>query len=98
MAILAGRRQVASDHSAAIGYLRTLGYLNLLTGKGRKPGALVAVGTNGPFSCPIRFPETWYLRTDLFEEFLDVNGLGGYRNQKYKNVVVAFAAHGRSRV
>lgn len=63
-----------------------LGYLILITGKGRKPGAYVAEGNNGPFSCPIRFPETWYLRTDLFEEFLDVNGLGGYRNQKYKNV------------
>jgi hypothetical protein len=62
-----------------------LGYLILISGRGRRAGQFSADDFNGPFSCPIRVPETWYLRTDLFEEFLDINGLGGYRNQKYKS-------------
>ncbi len=32
----------------------------------------------------IRIPESYYLRTDVFEDFLSLNGLTKYQNQKYK--------------
>jgi len=63
-----------------------LGYLILTSKEGRRPGQTNEPDFYGPFHVPIKTPETWYLRTDLFEEFLDNNGLGGYRNQKYKSV------------
>ena len=63
-----------------------LGYLILTSKEGRRGGEPQAGDYHGPFHVPIKTPETWYLRTDLFEEYLDLNGLGGYRNQKYKSV------------
>ncbi|UCH63261.1 MAG: hypothetical protein JSU77_02065 [Fidelibacterota bacterium] len=32
----------------------------------------------------IRIPESYYLRTDVFEDFLSLNGLTKYQHQKYK--------------
>ncbi len=32
----------------------------------------------------IKIPESYYLRTDVFEDFLSINGLTKYQNQKYK--------------
>ncbi|MFC1480834.1 PEP/pyruvate-binding domain-containing protein [Candidatus Neomarinimicrobiota bacterium] len=32
----------------------------------------------------IRIPESYYLRSDVFEDFLSINGLTRYQNQKYK--------------
>jgi hypothetical protein len=35
---------------------------------------------------PLRFPDTYYVRSDLIDEFLELNRLGEYRNQKYKDI------------
>ncbi|MEE9161340.1 MAG: PEP/pyruvate-binding domain-containing protein, partial [Candidatus Neomarinimicrobiota bacterium] len=34
----------------------------------------------------IRIPESYYLRTDAFEDFLSLNGLTKYQHQKYKSI------------
>ncbi|MCK6458143.1 MAG: PEP/pyruvate-binding domain-containing protein [Phycisphaerae bacterium] len=34
---------------------------------------------------PIAVPESFYLRSDVMDEFLELNGLGEYQNQKYKS-------------
>ncbi|MFC1543087.1 PEP/pyruvate-binding domain-containing protein, partial [Candidatus Neomarinimicrobiota bacterium] len=36
------------------------------------------------YSNLIRIPESYYLRTDVFEDFLTLNGLTKYQHQKYK--------------
>ncbi len=35
---------------------------------------------------PLRVPESVYIRSDVIEEFLELNRLGEYRNQKYKDI------------
>jgi len=35
---------------------------------------------------PVAKPESWYLRSDVIEEFLRLNRLDEYQSQKYKNV------------
>jgi len=38
------------------------------------------------FKKNVHVPESYYLRTDVFEDFLAYNGLVEYQNQKYKNI------------
>jgi len=35
-------------------------------------------------SSPVAIPESYYLRSDVIEDFIAFNGLGEYQNQKYK--------------
>lgn len=34
---------------------------------------------------PVAIPESWFLRSDVIDEFLELNGFGEYQNQKYKS-------------
>lgn len=35
---------------------------------------------------PITIPESYYLRSDVIDQFLELNGLSHYHNQKYKDI------------
>jgi hypothetical protein len=39
----------------------------------------------GAKSASVRLPESWFLRSDVISEFLRLNALGEYQNQKYKD-------------
>ncbi len=43
-------------------------------------------GLNAGADLPITIPESYYLRSDVIDQFLDLNGLSHYHNQKYKDI------------
>ncbi len=41
---------------------------------------------NAGADLPITIPESYYLRSDVIDQFLELNGLSHYHNQKYKDI------------
>lgn len=48
--------------------------------------ATVISSDNAPGDLPIATPESYYLRSDVIEDFIAFNQLGEYQNQKYKDI------------
>ncbi len=42
------------------------------------------VPSRSPDEYPVAIPESYYIRSDVIEDFIAFNGLGEYQNQKYK--------------
>ncbi|MEE9293557.1 MAG: PEP/pyruvate-binding domain-containing protein, partial [Phycisphaerae bacterium] len=61
---------------------------------GKAGGMLLAyrivqdAGLDAGQELPISIPASYYIRSDVLEEFLELNGLRGYHSQKYKNIEV----------
>jgi hypothetical protein len=47
---------------------------------------ILASEKGGDPDWPLAVPESYYLRSDTIDEFLDLNGLNEYHNQKYKPI------------
>ncbi len=59
---------------------------------GKAGGMLLAhriledAGVDAGPDMPVTIPDSYFLRSDVIEQFLDINGLTQYRSQKYKNI------------